>query len=213
MRIIDLTHVIRPEMPVYPGTERPIFRPANTIARDGFREVKITFYSHTGTHIDAPAHLLEGMPTLDELDIAGFIGKAAILDFSKTGSKGITIEDLMQHSKTIEAVDFIILKTGWSRHWGSADYYKDFPTLTGNAAGWLSESRLKGVGVDAISVDEVEAVDLHVHRQLLSRNMVIIENLTNLDPAGSDIFTLCVLPLKLEKADGSPVRAIAILTD
>ncbi|MFT5871504.1 MAG: arylformamidase [Clostridium sp.] len=83
MRVTDLTHTIYPNMPVFPGTKQPIFEKANTLQRDGFQEAKITMYSHTGTHIDAPAHMLSDGPYLDNLDIEHFIGNATILDFSK----------------------------------------------------------------------------------------------------------------------------------
>ena len=57
MKVIDLTHVIEGSMPVYPGTEPPVFTSANTYEKDGFKETKISMLTHTGTHIDPPAHL------------------------------------------------------------------------------------------------------------------------------------------------------------
>ena len=60
MKVIDLTHMIESTMPVYPGTEPPIFEPANTYEKDGFKETKITMFTHTGTHMDPPAHLYQG---------------------------------------------------------------------------------------------------------------------------------------------------------
>ena len=57
MKIIDLTQLITTDMPVYPGTEQPKLTVANTVEKDGFRETLITFYSHTGTHMDAPFHI------------------------------------------------------------------------------------------------------------------------------------------------------------
>lgn len=61
MKIVDLSHTISPDMPAYPGTEQPIFKIGRTIENDGFLEKEITLYSHTGTHIDAPAHLIKGL--------------------------------------------------------------------------------------------------------------------------------------------------------
>ena len=65
MKVLDLTHTIRAEMPVYPGTEPPELTTANTYAADGFQETLLRMYSHTGTHIDPPAHLFAGARTLD----------------------------------------------------------------------------------------------------------------------------------------------------
>ena len=76
MKIIDLTHSISPRMPVYPGTEPPIFIQGCSIDEIGFLEKKITLYSHTGTHIDAPAHLIKGSKTLDQLPVEHFQGRA-----------------------------------------------------------------------------------------------------------------------------------------
>lgn len=58
MRVIDLTHTIKEDMPVYPGTDTPKFIPANSYKKDGFKETLVQMYTHTGTHIDPPAHLL-----------------------------------------------------------------------------------------------------------------------------------------------------------
>lgn len=82
MKVIDLTHVINAEMPVYPGTEPPVFEPANTYERDGFKETKISMYTHTGTHMDPPAHLYPNRTTLDCFPPEQFIGKALVIDCS-----------------------------------------------------------------------------------------------------------------------------------
>lgn len=87
-----------------------------------------------------------------------------------------------------------------------------FPVLSKVACSWLINFELKGVGLDVISIDPVDdTLDLINHRIVLGKGMVIIENLTNLDLIGDELFTFSCLPLKIENADGSPVRAIAIL--
>ena len=65
MTVIDLTHTIREDMPVYPGTEPPRLTTACTVSQCGYRETLLHMYSHTGTHMDAPAHMMDGAPTLD----------------------------------------------------------------------------------------------------------------------------------------------------
>ena len=77
MKIIDLTHTLEEEMPVFPGTEKPKLENACTLNKDGFREKLLTMYSHTGTHMDAPAHMLENGLCLDELDVDHFFGNAS----------------------------------------------------------------------------------------------------------------------------------------
>lgn len=209
MQITDLTHRMHGEMPVFPGTEEPIFLPANTIRRDGFAESKFLMYSHTGTHIDAPAHMVIGAKTLDQLSIEHFVGKATIIDC--TGHAGeIQLEELVRHESSIREVDFVLLKTGWSEFWGDQQYFKGFPTLSIEAAEWLSSFKLKGVGIDTISMDSMETNSFPIHNQFFNKNMILIENLTNLNGIKAEIFLFSCLPLKYDHADGSPVRAVAM---
>ncbi|MBI9102487.1 MAG: cyclase family protein [Spirochaetales bacterium] len=210
MKIIDLTHEICQGMPVFPGTEPPVLLDANTFENSGFREKKISMYSHTGTHIDAPAHMLKEGVSLDRLDISHFMGEAFIFDFSKNNSKQIEIEDLKPYEDKLKHTDFLIIKTGWDQYWGDDKYYEDFPALSLKAAEWLAEFNLKGLGVDSISIDPMSSTDFEVHKILLARNILSIENLTNLDSIKGERFTLSILPLKSRDADGSPVRAVAM---
>lgn len=210
MRIIDLTHRIDSEMPVFPGTEKPIIEKANTIEKDGFLEAKITMYSHTGTHMDAPAHMLEGGATLDKLEISQFIGPCIILDFSNVEKKEIDVDTLKGFQDRIKRVDFMIIKTDWSKYWGDEQYYEGFPYLSEEAAKWLVNFNLKGIGIDAISIDAMDSHTFAVHKTLMEKGILIIENLRNLEAIEKEYFTLSVFPLKTKNADGSPVRAVAI---
>jgi len=210
MKVTDLTYIIHSNMPVFPGTEQPIFENANTLEKDGFQESKITMYSHTGTHIDAPAHMLSDGLYLDDLDVDCFIGNAIILDFSKAKKALIDVDSLKAYEKKIKNIEFIIIKTGWSKYWGDKKYYEGFPSLSEEAAKWLTQFNLKGIGIDAISIDDMESTTFAVHKILMSNNIIIIENLTNLDSIRAEYFILSILPLKNKNADGSPVRAISI---
>jgi kynurenine formamidase len=205
MKIIDLTHLIQEDMPVFPGTEKPILNPACTLEKDGFREKLLTMYSHTGTHMDAPSHMLQAS-NLDDFDIGKFIGPIAIIDADQYE---ISLESVKKHALAIEAADFVLLRTAWDKKWHTCEYFSAFPAISEAAAIYLSQFNLKGYGVDAISVDHMENQDFSVHHILLQKDMVLIENLKNLDQLESgDI--LSVLPLKIKEADGSPIRAVAI---
>ena len=210
MKVTDLTHMIHTEMPVYPGTERPVLQKANTLEKDGFQEAKITMYSHTGTHIDAPAHMLREGLYLDDFKIDQFIGKALILDFSKIDVPLVELDNLRPYEEKIRKVDFIILRTGWSNYWGEDKYYENFPTLSEESAQWLSEFNLKGIGIDAISIDDMNTDTFAIHKLFLAKNILIIENLTNLESIDHEYFILSIMPLKTKSADGSPVRAFSI---
>lgn len=210
MKVTDLTHIICSDMSVFPGDEQPIFEKVSTLEVDGFREKRITISSHTGTHIDAPAHMLRRGACLEDLDIENFIGRATILDFSNTAIELIDVCSLKPFEDKIKDIEFIIIKTGWSKYWGNKKYYKDFPSLSEEAAKWLAEFNLKGIGIDALSIDDIKSETFVVHKILMKKNIIIIENLTNLDGIHNEHFVLSVMPLKNKNADGSPVRAIAI---
>ncbi|OGV69089.1 MAG: hydrolase [Lentisphaerae bacterium RIFOXYB12_FULL_65_16] len=210
MRVVDLSHELSPGMPVYPGTEPPQFACGTTLERDGFREHRITMFSHTGTHMDAPAHILPDGPSLDRFAAGHFVGPAILVDVRGTGDT-IGIEHLLPLRDRLRTARFLILNTGTAAHWGSPRYFSGFPVLTAEAADWLGTLRLAAVGVDAISVDRMNSVEFPNHRCLMSAGACIVENLTGLDAVGRDEFVFCCLPLKYRDADGSPVRAVALV--
>ncbi|MEJ8553296.1 cyclase family protein [Tepidibacter sp. Z1-5] len=209
MKVVDLTHVIHPNMPVFPGTEAPVFEAANTIEKDNFCEMKMIMYSHTGTHMDAPAHMLKDGDTLDRMGVDRFVGKAIILEFKD--KKHIELKDILKYEDKIAKSDFVIIKTGWSKFWGEKQYFEEFPSISVDVANWLVEFNLKGVGVDAISIDDMKSTSFEVHKTLMKNNLIVIENLTNLEDVEVEFFTLAVLPLKTLNADGAPIRAIAVI--
>lgn len=211
MKVIDLTHQICADMPVFPGTEPPRFEKANTLEEHGFLETRITITSHTGTHVDAPAHMMKDGYTLDNFVIEKFIGNAVILDFSNFKLHQIKVSNLKIIEPIItKDVDFLIIKTGWSNYWGTSQYYNNFPYLTDESATWLTKFKLKGIGIDAISIDSIDSAVFSVHKIFMKKNMLIIENLTNLDSIDCSRFIFAVMPLNTKSADGSPARAVAI---
>lgn len=210
MDVFDLTHAMYPGMPVYPGDEPPVFIPVNSIEESFFLQRKVSFTTHSGTHIDGPAHMIKGGRTLDQFSPGTFIGKALILNITRVTSRIITTGDLEQYDNDIAGIDFVILHTGWSRLWGTPGYYEGYPVLSSEAATWLSAFPLKGIGVDAFSIDIENSPDYGIHKIFLGRNITIIENLTGLDVLPAQSFLFLCFPLKIEHSEGSPVRAIAI---
>ena len=151
MKMLDLTHCITPEMPVYPGTEPPRLTAACTMERDGFRETLLEMYSHTGTHMDAPAHMLPKGRTLDDFPAETFAGRGFVLDCR--GAAEITLPMLRRQEEALRETEFLLFCTGWDRYWGQPRYYEGFPCLTAEAAEYVASLGLKGVGEDSISLD------------------------------------------------------------
>ncbi|MCP5107822.1 MAG: cyclase family protein [bacterium] len=210
MKVIDLTHTITPGMPVYPGSDPPVIAVPYTVANDGFEERNIALSSHTGTHIDAPSHIIQGGAALDHLPISHFTGCASRIDLTRIKGTEITPAHLKPHENLIASSEFILLYSGWSRYWGDPRYFEGFPVLNPDAASLLAGFPLKGIGIDMLSVDENGSTSLPIHNILLGRGILLIENLTRLEQLPRTGFTFCCFPLKVEEADASPIRAAAL---
>lgn len=212
MRVIDLTHAFNNLISIYPGGKPPVIKDIMTVEKDGVAEKHLSMDSHMGTHMDAPAHMIANGRTLDSYPPSDFLGKALVIDVSHLKER-IGFEDILPFGPWLQDVNFVFFKTGWSKHWGKPEYLKDFPALTKKAASWLCEQRVRGVGIDAISIDVIESKDYPVHKILLGCEMFIIENLTNLDQLPEKAFDVVCLPMKIENADGAPARVIAMIEE
>ena len=211
--LIDMTHTITPEIPVYPGTPVPSLSPACTFTRDGFRETLLTFSSHTGTHMDAPAHLFQEGRTLDQMPMSQCSGRATVLDVSQEGPV-ITEAFLRSNYEAIHCADYILFYTGWEDHWGTERFLEDtFPVPDEEAARYLVSRGLKGVGTDAISIDRMGDSHLPIHHILLKDSILSIENLCLKKVRGRKDFLFFALPMKFQDTDGAPVRAFAELRE
>ena len=211
MKVIDLTHVISEEMPVYPGTETPKLAQANTYEKDGFKETLMTMFSHTGTHMDPPAHLFAGRTTLDQFDVSQFVGKGLVVDCRdlEEGDK-VTMERINRYGDKAEKAEFLLFNFGWDARWGKDTYFNDYPYIDDKVVDFIIKGNKKGVGLDVIGIDPIPDENLTIHKKLFSNNeIVVIENLMNLDQCGDELFNFFALPLKWENADGSPIRALA----
>ncbi|MFJ2837664.1 cyclase family protein [Nocardia sp. NPDC087230] len=213
MRLIDLTQPIHTGMPVFPGDPEVRLEPALRVATDGVNVLRVHLGSQSGTHVDAPAHLDDSLPTLDELPLERFTGPAYIVDAGSVPARGVIGVELFDIDPVPGAV--VLIATGWSSRWGT-DAYLTHPSLDPAAAQMLVDKGIRTVGIDAPSIDPSEAEDLALpaHRILCGAHAVIAENLTGLDrllaaqSAGATI-EVSLFPLRLSAADGAPIRAVA----
>lgn len=204
-KIFDLTHTIAPGMPVYPGTESPILTAGNTIEKDGFAETLLSIFSHTGTHMDAPAHMKVGGATLDTLDISRFMGTAAVIPCEE----GATMQAVNAFRDIADRADFLILKTGWEKYWGKPEYFA-WPPVEREVMEYAAATGKKGVGIDSMSSDPDDE-SFENHAIAFNAGMVLVENLCNLDAISGRLVQFYALPLKFIDSDGAPVRAVAVV--
>lgn len=178
MKVIVLTHTISESMPVYPGTEGPKLKTANTYEKDGFKETLITMYSHTGTHMDAPVHLFPNRTSLDAFPAEHFIGNGLVIDCSDLGEgQRITMSYIYNVIEKVKQSEYIIFYTGWDKYWGTSNYFGEYPYITEEVADYLIQNNKKGIGLDTIGLDPIRDENLTLHRKLfLKNNIVVIEN-------------------------------------
>lgn len=205
MPVIDLSHVLADGMDVYPGDpRRPRLIRESEHGGGDHQVTAMETGCHVGTHIDTPLHFLAGRPGLHEMPVDRFVGKATVLD----ASPGEIPADVLA-GIDLGPVDFVIFRTGWETRWGAPEYYDGWPYLHPDLARHLADARLKGVGLDTPSVDPLGGGT--AHEILAEAGMINVENLANLGALPAGLFDFLALPLKLSGAEGSPVRAVALI--
>ena len=200
-KYIDLTHTFTNNMPFYPGDTKPEIVQTVSFKEHGFNCFKINTGFHVGTHMDAPLHMLENGKKLSEFAPDRFFGKGHLIDARERPISAELLE-----SKNISAGDIILIMTGFDKYFYQDIYYKSFPKMTENFARKLAELKVGIVGMDTPSPDDYP---FSLHRILMSKDILIIENLTNLQSLENcEDFTVIALPAKYE-AEAAPVRVIA----
>lgn len=205
MRTLDLSVPLNEVTPTYEGDPPTKLELVATVATDGYAFTYISVNSHTGTHIDAPAHMLPSpAKTLNEYPIEAFSGRGVYIDAKE---KAFDLEMIEQAN--VQAGDIVLFHTGMSSSYKTSAYYSDYPAIPENVARYLVEKRVKMVGVDMCSIDH-EPFD--AHKILLANDVLIIENLTGLERLAGKDFIIHALPLYVT-ADAAPARVIAVLKE
>lgn len=205
MKIIDLSQKIYNDMPVHPYDKDVKVIKDKTIKNDKYNNTQVYIGMHAGTHIDAPNHLIENGKTIDAYNLSQFTGKGCVIDV--TNQKHIELKE--EYKDIILKSEIVLLYTGYGHLFADEKYYlEDAPVLSKEFAEYLAETDIKIVGMDLPSPDRYP---FDVHNILLSGDVLIAENLTNLDQLlGIDEFTFCAMPLNIN-ADASIVRAVALV--
>jgi arylformamidase len=203
MELLDITVPIREGMVTYPGDPAVKLERVSAIAEGAVANLsRLDFGVHSGTHVDAPLHFIDGAPAAESLPLDVLIGPAAVVD--ATG-----VEDVLDRAALVTLdlpVDAtrLLFKTRNSQLWEGSDFAEDFVQLTGDGAELLVERRVRLVGLDYLSVGDPDA-----HRALLGAGVVAVEglDLREVDPGPYDL--LC-LPLKIVGSDGAPARTVLV---
>jgi kynurenine formamidase len=213
--IVDLSVQLVSGMTVFPGDPSVEIGPALTIERDGVNVLALHIGSQTGTHLDAPSHVLAHGPRLDELPLERFIGPAVVADVRDAGpGEPISWEQLAPVHGALHPGAVLLLHTGWSVYFDDLARYRAHPWLSPDAATRIVAAGVLTVGLDALNIDatpdDLDRIRFDTHQVILGAGGVIVENLTGLEAVSSlREPVVSVLPLNLPGADGAPVRAVA----
>ncbi len=215
----DLSHPIADGMPVYPGDPPVGVETLASIGTDGYHQTALRIDTHTGTHIDAPAHMIDDGRSLSAFPLETFRFAGQHVDC--TGFKPraeIGLEKLTSgiDGDLSEALDLLVVETGWDDYW-ETDRYFEHPFLSTDAAKWVADRGLH-LGIDTPNVDPTptanaaddEPAGYPVHRHLLGAGRLLVENLRGLSRLAGR-FELQAYPLSIQGGDGAPVRAVAVV--
>lgn len=192
---------------MYPGNPAISIEPQQSIAQGAGANVsRITFGSHTGTHVDAAKHFIDDGRTVDCIPLDRLVGPALLIavpdEATVIGTRELEQHDLSGHKR-------VLIRSRNSSFLLEPDFVRDYTYLAPDAADYLVSLGIELVGVDYLSIEQFHSGHHRTHRALLQRDVVIVEGLDlSVPPPGE--YDLVCLPLRLEGLDGAPARAILI---
>lgn len=234
-RLIDLTHSFGTDTIVWPTEQdfRLIVQHAGETAGGYYyASNRLEMAEHGGTHMDAPIHFARERQTLDQVPLDHLVGPGIRLDVSAQCARDrdyrVTIADFERwealHGRLPNGA-MVLIDSGFARFWPSRELYLGtalrgpdgvralhFPGLHPAAAAWLMrERRIHAIGIDTASIDYGQSTGFETHVTLLSRNVPVFENLSDLHALPDQGFTVIALPMKIAGGSGGPLRIIAVL--
>jgi kynurenine formamidase len=208
--ILDLTREVRNDTKVFPGSPLPKFITWTKMDVHDYDSEVIFMSTHTGTHMDAPSHFISDASPIDKISVSRFISNANLIKIKKGSNQLITANEIEESNVRIMEGDTIVFSTLWENEIDKEYFFSHGPGLAEDAAKYLINKKVNAVCIDSPSIDRGSDSSFPVHKLLLSKEILIVENLCNLNKLKSQYFTLIMAPLKLSGASGSPIRAIAV---
>lgn len=161
--------------------------------------------------MDAPFHFYDDGKTIDQMRLEQFYGPATLVDLAPgsflEGKTPLTVELFEPHADKFQPGAKIIYRTGWSRKFGTPEFFAEFPTLTLEAAQWIADREIGLLGMDT-PTPSTDWLECHHILLKCGVEIVVVEALTNLDQLPEN-FTFIGFPLNLKGRDGAPIRAVA----
>ena len=215
--LVDLTHPLKAGIPVWPGHPDFCQTALASLERgDPACYHALALGEHTGTHLDAPSHFVQGGRSIAEVPVRRFFGRMVTIAASGLApSTAVTPEAIAAWEARhggIAAGDAVFFHFGWDRFWDAdpAAFLVDWPGLSAEAAQLLADRGAGLVGSDCLSIDPFDSRDLPAHHILLGAGILIGENFARLGTL-PPVCSLAALPLPIVDGSGSPLRALAFV--
>jgi len=225
-RVVDLTHPIKPGIPLWPGDPPVQFETMASIPAEGYFLRRFSMGEHSGTHISTPSALFDQGPGPDSIPPETLIAPAVVIDARSSAIMDpdyvLTVDDLEEwerkHGK-ISAGSIVLLLTGWGRYWYEPERFINLgidglmhtPGFTPEAVACLLDERgAAGIGIDTHGVDAGRDLGLEASMAALDRGALVLECLNNLDQLPATGATLVVGRLPLVGGSGSPASVLAL---
>ncbi len=221
-QLVDLTHPLKENTPSWDNScgfkHTTSLDYSDCTSEVKFRVQNINMPAGIGTHMDAPAHCDSQGKTIDAIPLKDFIAPCVVIDVSAKAHEAYlcSVQDILDFEKQyrlIQSRDFVIICTGWSRHWLSPSRYWNnlqFPSISKEVAQLLVERDIKGLGIDTLGPDTVES-GYPVHQIILGRGKYLVENVANADllpPTGSYVLAA---PIPIWGGTEAPIRLIGFI--
>jgi arylformamidase len=205
-RVIDISVPNGPGQHVYPGDPEPHIEPVHRIADGKAANVSLLVLgSHTGTHVDAPYHFIDGGARLGAVALDRMVGEAVVLDLRGRAA----IDRAALAGASFGSGDIVLCRTDNSERWASPEFRRDFTYVTEDAAHDLVARGVRAIGMDYLSIEQFGSTTFPVHHILLGAGVFVIEGL-DLRQVEPGRYVLVCLPLKFPGLDGAPARAVLL---
>jgi arylformamidase len=206
-KLFDISVPVKNGGVVYPGNPEIHIELQQDMSRGGSSNVSlVAIGSHTGTHVDAPLHMIPGGAGVDGIPLDALMGPALVIAFD---DDVMAVTEAYLRSQPIAGHERVLLKTRNSRFIRERDFHRDYTYLAPDGAEYLVSLGVRLVGIDYLSIEQFHSGHHRTHKTLLSRGVVIVEGLDLSQPPAGEYELYC-LPVLLEGRDGAPARAVLV---
>jgi len=227
-RVVDLSHVISPQIPLWPGDPKVVFKVVATMKKDGYYLRSFTIGEHSATHMNAPNSFVSGnAEAITSYTPEQRVVPTVVIDArpqcAASADYQLTQQDVLDweaRNGKIAPGSLVVMFTGWEDKWNDPQAFigqdakgnLHFPGFAGATSKWLvADRQIAGVGIDTHGVDPGSDTSYATNTEMANTHKIAIECMANLDQLPAKGATLVLAPLQLQNGSGSPMDIVAFV--